>query len=507
MADRKRMLPRSTLVLGTLIAVLACAAVAPLGAQAPADPSAQTPGAADPAPPAPPSQPDAAGLAEDAGAHAAATQHPSAALPLWSVIPFVLMLLSIAVLPLAAPHWWESNLHKLLVSAALAIPMVLYLLRTVGFVPLEHALIEYGQFIILLGSLYVISGGIVVTGDIQATPRNNVVFLFLGGALASFIGTTGASMLLIRPLLATNSERHNVVHTVIFFIFIVSNCGGCLTPLGDPPLFLGYLRGVPFAWTFSLWPEWLGINGALLVLYWIWDNRAYRKETIRDVVLDRTSIRPIRTRGTVNLVLLLGVIACVAFVPSVDTEAHQYVPWRELGMLALCALSFVLTAAEHRATNQFTFHAINEVAALFIGIFITMVPALLLLQAYGPGLGVDSPVEFFWYTGLLSSFLDNAPTYATFFELGKSVTASHPELAANTVAGVYQPFLTAISLGAVFMGAVTYIGNGPNFMVKSIAESRGVKMPTFFGYMLYSIGILIPLMILQTYLVFFRPTP
>jgi Na+/H+ antiporter NhaD/arsenite permease-like protein len=425
-------------------------------------------------------------------------------LPLWSVTPFALMLLSIAVLPIVAEHFWHSNRNKLLLSLLLAIPVAAYLYRTLGFAPLEHALVEYFQFIVLLGSLYVISGGIVITGDIRATPRNNTLFLGLGAFLASFIGTTGASMLLIRPLLFTNSERRHVVHTVIFFIFTVSNIGGCLTPLGDPPLFLGYLRGVPFSWTFSLWPEWLGMNVILLGVYYAWDSVLWRRETPADLALDQALLRPIRGHGLVNLYLLLGVILCVAFVPSVDFVHHKLVPWRELAMLGFCGLSFVVTAQEHRLTNQFTFHAINEVAALFLGIFVTMVPALLILEVRGPSLGVDTPVKFFWFTGLLSSFLDNAPTYATFFELAKSVTTAGG--LSPAVAGVWSPFLTAISLGAVFMGANTYIGNGPNFMVKSIAESRGIKMPSFFGYMAYSFGLLIPLFLIQTVLVFFRPS-
>ncbi len=421
-------------------------------------------------------------------------------LPLWSMIPFLLMLLSIAIFPLVAEDHWHPNQNKLIVSAILGIPVAGYILGTVGFVPLEHAVVEYFQFIMLLGSLYVISGGILVTGDIQATPRNNATFLVIGALLASFIGTTGAAMLLIRPLLSTNSERKHVVHTVVFFIFMVSNVGGCLTPLGDPPLFLGYLRNVPFTWTFSLWPEWLAINGILLTIYLIWDHFAYKSEEVRDLVLDKTIIRPIRARGLVNLILLGGVIVCVAFIPSINAAKHQIIPFRELGMLGLCLLSYALTEKGLRKANHFSFHAITEVAALFIGIFVTMVPALLILEARGAQLGVDSPMSFFWFTGALSSFLDNAPTYATFFELGKSVTSAGNLTPA--IAGVWEPYLRAISLGAVFMGANTYIGNGPNFMVKSIAEHRGIKMPSFFGYMLYSMGILIPIYILLSLVIF-----
>jgi Na+/H+ antiporter NhaD/arsenite permease-like protein len=403
----------------------------------------------------------------------------------WS-LPFVCLLLAIAILPLAAGRFWESNLRKLAVAAALAAPVAgLYLRRAP--LALVHTSFEYLSFIILLAALFIISGGIALEGDLAATPRTNTAFLAGGALLASLIGTTGASMLLIRPLLSTNRERRHVVHTVVFFIFLVSNIGGCLTPLGDPPLFLGYLKGVPFLWTLQLAPAWLFVTGLLLAVYFVWDARAHARETAGDLVRDRVEIQPLRLQGAWNVVLLLGVLASVAFLGS---------PWREVAMVALAAASLRLTQPAVRRASHFDYHPILEVAALFAGIFVTALPALDLLRARGAALGVREPWQFFWATGALSSFLDNAPTYLTFLALGQGLRLT-PE-----VVGVPQRILAAISLGAVFMGANTYIGNGPNFMVRAIAEQRGVRMPSFGGYMLYSGLILLPVFGLVT-LVFF----
>jgi Na+/H+ antiporter NhaD/arsenite permease-like protein len=403
------------------------------------------------------------------------------------IAPFVAMLLSIAVLPLAAPRFWESNPRKLAVAALLGLP-VLFLYARHAPAALGHTAHDYASFIVLLGSLFVVSGGILVTGDIEATPRVNTAFLAAGSVLASVIGTTGASMLLIRPLLSTNHERRHVAHTVVFFIFIVSNTGGCLTPLGDPPLFLGYLRGVPFTWTLRLLPHWLFVNGLLFAVYYLWDRRVHAREPVRAVALDRAAIRPIRVSGLGNAFLLAGLVASVAAVPS---------PYREVVMVAVAAASLATTARAIHEGNRFTFHAIAEVAALFAGIFLTMLPALDILHARGASLGLTTPRQFFWATGLLSSFLDNAPTYLTLLAVAQSLRLP-PE-----VVGVTHEVLAAISAGAVFMGANTYIGNGPNFMVRAIAEERGVRMPSFGGYMLYSGAVLIPCFVLVT-LVFFR---
>jgi Na+/H+ antiporter NhaD/arsenite permease-like protein len=407
--------------------------------------------------------------------------------PLWTVVPFGVLLLAIAILPLTVPHWWESNRNKLLVAGALGAPiLVLYLVRRPT--ALLGTAEEYVSFIILLGGLYAISGGILLRGDLEATPLVNAGFLAIGTVLASFVGTTGASMLLIRPLLQTNRERRRVSHTVIFFIFLVSNIGGMLTPLGDPPLFLGYLQGVPFAWTFRLWPQWLLMNAALLAVYLIWDTRAYAQETPAARRRDRVEIEPLRVRGALNFLGLALVVCAVAFL---------HAPWREIAIVAVAAVSLRLTPSAIRRANQFTSHPIVEVAVLFFGIFLTMIPALDVLRARGGELGVREPWQFFWATGALSSFLDNAPTYLTFLALAQSLQL------ADEVVGVPHAILTAISVGAVAMGANTYIGNAPNFMVKAIAEEAKVPMPSFFGYVLYSGAILLPLFALVT-LLFFR---
>ncbi len=408
------------------------------------------------------------------------------ALPLYTVLPFVVMLLAIALFPLWLPHWWESNRSKLAVAALLGAPvLVLYLSRQPG--ALVHMATDYVSFIILLAGLYVIAGGVRLTGDLEATPLVNTAFLATGSLLASLVGTTGASMLLIRPLLQTNRERTRVTHTVVFFIFLVSNIGGMLTPLGDPPLFLGYLQGVPFAWTLRLWGPWLTMTAALLLLYYVWDSRQHARETKAALRRDHTQIEPLRIRGALNGVWLAGVVAAVAFL---------HAPVRELAMLVLAGVSLWRTPKAIRRANHFTAAPMVEVAVLFLGIFLTMIPALELLHVRGGELGVREPWQFFWATGVLSSFLDNAPTYLTFLALAQSLG-----LPAEVV-GVPHVILAAISVGAVAMGANTYIGNAPNFMVKAIAESAGVRMPSFFGYMAYSGAVLLPLFAIVTLLFF-----
>jgi len=411
----------------------------------------------------------------------------AALLPVYTVVPFVVILLGIAVLPLAAPRWWESNRNKLLVSIVLGLPvLVLYLVREPS--ALVHMAEEYASFIVLLAALYVISGGILMRGDLLATPRVNSTFLAIGSVLASFIGTTGASMLLVRALLQTNRERTRVTHTVIFFIFLVSNIGGMLTPLGDPPLFLGYLQGVPFGWTFRLWPHWLLMVGVLLVTYFVWDTLLYTREPLAALRRDRARVEPLRVRGALNGLGLAGVVLAVAFLGA---------PAREAVLVALAAASLWRTPREIRRANGFTASPIVEVAVVFFGIFLTMIPALELLRLRGGELGVRAPWQFFWATGALSSFLDNAPTYLTFLALGQGLGL------AREVVDVPHTILAAISVGAVAMGANSYIGNAPNFMVKSIAEEQGVRMPSFFGYMLYSGVVLLPLFAVVT-LIFFR---
>lgn len=442
---------------------------------------------------------------------------PLATVPpsMWAVLPFAGLLLCIATLPLipSAAHWWEHNRNKLIVALSFGGVTLLYYALTydlpkVGAV-LEHAVLsEFLPFIILLFCLYVISGGICLKGDLSAHPTTNTMFLAVGALIASFVGTTGASMLLIRPLLQTNSERKHVQHTVIFFIFLVSNIGGCLLPIGDPPLFLGYLKGVPFLWTLSLWVEWATLTILLLIVYFVWDTLAYRKEEKRDIARDETERAPLSLVGKHNLFWLAGVVLCVALVkPGEEFLGLGFIAFpflRELLMLSFVGLSLKLTATSIRSDNQFSYTAILEVAALFIGIFICMQAPIEILRANGESLApyLSTPARFFWATGALSSFLDNAPTYVVFFETAVSMTPDTApgclRLADGTT--IMPAMLTAISLGAVFMGANTYIGNGPNFMVKSIAEQAGVKMPSFFGYMAYSVAILVPLFLVVTFI-------
>ncbi len=396
------------------------------------------------------------------------------------------MLLAIAVFPLWMPRWWEPNRNKLAVSVVLGLPILaLYVARRPG--ALLSAAEEYVSFIVFLAGLFVISGGVQLRGDLEATPLTNVAFLALGSVLASFIGTTGASMLLIRPLLQTNRERTHVRHTIVFFIFLVSNIGGMLTPLGDPPLFLGYLQGVPFTWTFRLWAPWAIQVAALLSLYFVWDTRQYAREPLTALRRDRAQVEPLHVRGAANIVGLGLVVLAVALL---------HAPWREAAIVALGALSLWRTPHAIRHANGFTTSPIVEVAVLFAGIFLTMIPALEILRLRGGELGVREPWHFFWASGLLSSFLDNAPTYLTFLAVGQGLGL------AREIVGVPHAILTAISVGSVSMGANTYIGNAPNFMVRSIAQEQGVKMPSFFGYMLYSGAVLVPLFVVVT-LVFF----
>ncbi len=454
---------------------------------------------------------------------------------IWMVLPFAFLLVAIAVLPLlpATEHWWESNLHRFLVAAALAAVTLAYyaflhrtpveghwpahhlveptqgLVQVVVVVGvLENAILhEFIPFIVLLFSLFTISGGIRITGDLQAHPLTNASFLGVGGLLASLIGTTGAAMLLIRVVLETNQERKHVVHTVVFFIFIVCNCGGCLLPIGDPPLFLGYLQGVPFFWTLVLWKEWLFINSLLLVIYVLLDAFwYYRREKAADIRRDVTQFRRLTISGwAINAPLLLGVVLAVALLdPSKAIPGTQWHPWmylREVVQLGLVAIALWFGNPKVREANGFNYHAIVEVAALFSGIFITMQPALHILSVRGDELGIRTPAQFFWATGSLSGILDNAPTYLVFFKAAQAL----PTTVGAPVAGVDEMVLMGISLGAVFMGAMTYIGNGPNFMVRAIAEGSGLKMPSFFGYMVYSCLILLPLFALMMWLYLLFP--
>jgi Na+/H+ antiporter NhaD/arsenite permease-like protein len=410
--------------------------------------------------------------------------------PVWSIAFFVALLLSIAILPLVNGEWWGKRYGH--VSLGLAIPAGVVILFYEKIL-LLHTAIDYVSFIILLGSLFVISGGIVIKTSARGTPVLNTLFLVTGAIFASLIGTTGASMVLIRPLIRANRSRKHKAHIFIFFIFLVSNIGGVLTPLGDPPLFLGFLRGVPFAWTFRLFPFWLFAVAILLAVFILLDRHFVKKETEESFLegLDEAPVAKIEIRGKINFLFLLMVIGAL-FVPPVI---------REIVMIAAAGLSLNFTSVALREENAFTYHPIIEVAILFAGIFVTMVPPMKILEASGNSLGVDAPWKFFWASGCLSSFLDNAPTYLVFMSAAKGVAAAQ-HITTGLVAGVPHLFLEAISVGCVFMGANSYIGNGPNFMVKAICEENGVEMPSFFGYMAWSVGILVPIFILVT-LIFF----
>jgi len=424
-------------------------------------------------------------------------------IPLIALLPFILMLLAIAIFPLLWNHFWEKNKNKLIIAVILSIPVVIYLLSAGLTEKLFDTIVfEYVPFIILLGSLFTITGGIYLSGDIEAKPAINTLFLSAGALLASFVGTTGAAMLLIRPVIQTNKERKYKVHTILFFIGIVANCGGLLTPLGDPPLFMMYLRGAPFEWFFKLFPEWLFVNMFLLIIYFLVDTYYYKKEDISAIKIDKASVRPLKLDGKRNFIFLLMVILSVAFLNeqylSIIHSNHYYKFIREAVILFAAYLSILVTPKLLRTSNNFTWQPIQEVAYLFLGIFVTMVPCLLYLEWNAKALGVSSPTSFYYYTGMLSSFLDNTPTAVTFHSLATGLGAS----AGTIVAGIPEEILKAICVGAVFFGSMTYIGNGPNFMVKTVAEENNIKMPDFFSYIIkFSLIILLPVFILVQLLI------
>ena len=444
------------------------------------------------------------------------------------ILPFVCMLLSIAVCPLAMPHFWHNHFGKVAVFWGLTflVPFsMLYGVSLAWYQLLHTMLLEYIPFLILLFSLFTVAGGIRLTGSLTGTPVVNTGILLAGTLLASWMGTTGAAMLMIRPLLRANAHRKYQVHSVIFFIFLVANIGGALTPLGDPPLFLGFLQGVHFFWTLShLFSPMMTMVAILLVLYFLLDSLLYGKEG-RPVSADATGGEKLGFDGKINFILLAGIVLSVLMsgmwhpgktyhIYEVELDLQNLV--RDILLLTIAGLSLKLTSDKCRELNEFSWGPIEEVAKLFFGIFISMTPALAILKAGGEGSlssvinlvssnGVPNNAMFFWLAGALSSFLDNAPTYLVFFNTAGGIPV--PPLEAKAIAGHLMtdmaPTLTAISAGAVFMGANSYIGNAPNFMVRSIAEERGVKMPSFFGYMVWSCGILIPSFVFLTF-VFFR---
>lgn len=425
----------------------------------------------------------------------------------WSMIPFGLMLLIIAVGPLVAEHWWEKNSNKLLVSLILGIPVAVCLVVGGMTHELVHQIFfDYVPFIVLLLSLFVVTGGIHFSGDLKAKPIINTGFLALGWILASFMGTTGAAMLLIRPVIATNQQRKFTVHTILFFIALVANCGGLLTPLGDPPLFMLFLRGASFTWFLHLVPEWAFTGLILLLIYFLVDTYYYKKEHWTALSADVREATPLIVRGKINFLYLLGIVLTVAFVNEGTiksmgaADAPLYLKYlREIVLVAITLLSIFTTKKEVRYDmNKYSWDPIIEVAVLFLGIFTTMTPALAYLAAKAPTLGLSHAWQFYYSTGLLSSFLDNTPTAVAFHSVATGLTPDQmAAFGGNIVAGIPEILLKAISIASVMFGSMTYIGNGPNFMVKAIAEQSGIKMPSFFGYMVrFSLVILLPIYIL-----------
>jgi Na+/H+ antiporter NhaD/arsenite permease-like protein len=433
------------------------------------------------------------------------------------VLPFAGILLSIAILPLAAPHFWHGHFGK--VSAAWALLVIVPLgaihgVPTAAYETIHLMLLDYIPFIVLLLALFTVTGGIHIKGNLHGSPSMNTALLAIGTVLAGWMGTTGASMLLIRTVIRANDDRRHKIHVFVFFIFLVSNIGGALTPLGDPPLFLGFLKGVDFFWTTShLFAEMLVCVIVLLVLFYALDSYWYRKEG--HLRRDPTPEAPMRIEGGINIILMIAVVGVVLASGTWNPGIHftvfhvtlelQHV-LRDVALIAICALSLRLTAPRLRADNGFSWGPMAEVAKLFAGIFITIAPAIAILKASNEGAlaplvalvtgadGKPNDIWYFWLTGVLSSFLDNAPTYLVFFNLAGGDAA--------TLMGPLASTLAAISCGAVFMGANTYIGNAPNFMVKAVVEESGIRMPSFFGYMAWSSAILLPLFILITLMFF-----
>jgi len=454
-------------------------------------------------------------------------EHIARALPLWAGLPFAGMLLSIAVFPLLAPGFWHHHYKKVAVAWALVFfgPFFVHAGVFAAIRLFEVLLVDYVPFLILLWGLYTVSGGIYLRATLVATPALNVSFLMAGLVLASLMGTTGASMLLVRPMLRANHWRKHKAHVFVFFIFLVSNMGGLLTPLGDPPLFLGFIHGVPFFWTLRLFPEYLFVSGIVLAVFLVLDVRLLRREVERRPTHEPPR-RPtsFRVEGAHNFLLLIGILCAVLLsgvwhTPGlawfgVHFEYRNVV--RDLLIIVIGLVSIASTARAVRDDNAFTWEPMKEVAYLFFGIFVTIIPVLMILKAGAEGsarflvLGVTEPWQYFWMSGMLSSFLDNAPTYLTFMamalgQLGidpSHVTAALTGGMTGPVPAQFASLLKAVSCGAVMMGANSYIGNAPNFMVLSIAKEHGVKMPSFFGYMLWSGLVLVPAFVLATFVFF-----
>lgn len=445
-------------------------------------------------------------------------------IPIWLCIPFACLLLCIAIFPLVKPEWWEKNrgYAVILWSLLFIIPFaVLYGAGTAAETVLECIINDYLTFIVLLFGLFCVSGNIKLEGNLAGNPRVNVVMLAIGTLFSSWIGTTGASMLFVRPIIQMNSWRKHKAHIMVFFIFLVSNIGGCLTPIGDPPLLMGFSRGVPFFWSMKLLPVLLVNMVLLLTIFFFLDKRAYQKDIAEGRMPEIVEGEPlIRIKGAHNFIFIVMIVAAVILsgvLPELSAfktasgeviglniigEVRFTVPAMiEVAIILLAAfLSFKTTKKEIRVQNHFTWGAIQEVAVLFIGIFITMQPALMILKSAGASLGLTHPAQMFWVTGALSSFLDNTPTYMVFLTTAGAMSFTSGVVTKLGIVPVQM--LMAISCGAVFMGANTYIGNAPNFMVKSISDENGVQMPSFFGYIWWSVRYLIPVFIVDM-LIFF----
>ena len=454
------------------------------------------------------------------GGHGSGHANLGVILPLWSCIPFACMLLSIALCPLLMPDFWHHHFGKIsaLWAATLGIPFLIAFRGDALYQIIHIILADYVPFIILLWSVYTVSGGILLRGALRGTPVVNLIMLIIGTLLASWMGTTGVAMLMIRPFLRANNYRKNRTFMVVFFIFLIATVGGSLTPLGDPPLFLGFLHGVSFFWTFNILPHMLAVAILLLIIYFILDTYHYRKEGIAAPAEDGVK-QPLKLEGVHNFILLAGVVGSVLMSGVVDWGevntfgVHRAVQdWVRDGLLiAMGLLSLLTTKVSLREDNDFTWFPIVEVAYLFIGIFITMIPCLLILKAGAHGAlaflvnGVTRPIHYFWVTGALSSFLDNAPTYLTFFNtaLGSFYSEMTEAQAVPLLMTENAVYLKAISAGAVFFGACSYIGNAPNFMVRSISEEAGTTMPSFFGYIVkYSLVFLIPSFLVVSFIFF-----
>ncbi len=405
--------------------------------------------------------------------------------PLVAIAPFVLLLLMIATMPFLHKHWWERNYPWVSVGLGL-VTVAYYIFGLHDAARVAHTAMEYVSFIGLIGALFVVAGGVQIAVKGESTPLVNVVFLWIGAVLANIIGTTGASMLMIRPWLRINKYRITSFHTV-FFIFVVSNAGGCLTPIGDPPLFLGFLKGIPFWWSLEhLWRPWALTIALVTGVFYVFDRANFLRAP-KEVRVRETASETWQFRGVHN-VLLLGVVLAAVFQPS---------PWRELVMAAAAVASYFTTPKPVHKANDFTFQPIQEVAWLFAGIFATMMPALDFLNRHAGSLGIDTPLEFYFVTGALSSVLDNAPTYLTLLAAELGLHHRSIDLVADVLNDLaeHPREIAAISMGAVFFGAMTYIGNGPNFMVKAIAERAGARVPSFFGYIFFfSVPVLLPIL-------------